>query len=1203
MKNISHISRVVLTATVLAAAALSSQAAPYASSLTNNAGVISFRLNETANSVAIIFTNLSGTLVTSNLGARVVGLTVTNLFVPGNFTVSVTNAAAPGYVSGLTLQTSNDQTNGTPATGIATNTLRFPAPRGVAVNLNPSSSFFGRVYVANAVGGAATRAVGDGIYVLNADYSDAVGQGTNARTAGITAFTNTIIGTTDDGNTPFRLEVGEDSNLYITDFSTNNGTIFVTDPNVLTGTNVLAGFGVVSLGAPNASANHGRIGSSVIAKGSLAGGNLVIYALDSDNTVTTDGGANHIMKWDIGAGPLPVDLAVGTVATNVDNATLLPNAGIIQDLATGPDGKFYLAQNRNVGNEGGVFVVDPAVDGSPFNPTPDGLWDEVYDSRADSVGSYGAAVDILLQTRAVKVSPDGKYMAVIRDDNQLWVIRLVNGLPDLSTRKLVATTPTTTLGRDVAFDAANNLYTVSSGQALMRTYSPGYKSIAQTKSQGINGSTGGFLFTNILPANIVTVVGTSTNASEPSTPGQFTFSRTGDTTQPLTVNYNITGTASRGLDYQTNGAGGTAIINGLITFAAGASATNVDIVVIDDSIGEAVETIIFTLVATTNYISGGTIAATAFIADDGDLPQVSVANRGSGSYELIPYRPGKFLLSTLSPFPTDVNVICALSGTAVSGTDYTNSVLVTNTILAGSTTVVATVTPIDNGVIAADKTIIMTLVADPSYSTNAAAYAATNLLRNDDLVSAPTLFADDFDVDHTANWVVKSNTNDVFTDIFFDYSTVGIPSAPHSVGATTRGMKLKAHLSLPSTLVGVSVSPAGQGFTGDYRLRFDMWYNFNGPLDATGTGSTELLFAGVGGNENRTNGPFGVAPGAEVYFAVSPDAGFGAGSTASRDFGAYTNNVALDPALANVNIWPAGTGTTARDNANAYYAEFGDVTASAAQLLVFPNQIRTNAPGGMGMSWHDVIITKTSTNVTWSIDGLLICTVITTNINAAMSTNIFFAYDDPNTGSLPDTANAIFGLIDNVKVEQLVSAASTNALLSALSISPGTFAPAFASGTTNYGATNAYASNPVTLTATKVDANATLQISLNGGAFLPLTNGAASLPQTLKLNPALNTLVVKVTAQDTNFVKTYTVNVKLLPSQTVPVLTNSYTGSALAFSWAADHVGYRLQAQTNDLSTGLSATWFALPSSDLTNAVTVPVNPANPTVFYRLIYP
>jgi hypothetical protein len=301
-----------------------------------------------------------------------------------------------------------------------------------------------------------------------------------------------------------------------------------------------------------------------------------------------------------------------------------------------------------------------------------------------------------------------------------------------------------------------------------------------------------------------------------------------------------------------------------------------------------------------------------------------------------------------------------------------------------------------------------------------------------------------------------------------------------------------------------------------------------------------------------------------------------------------------------VNVWPAGTGTTARDNANAYYAEFGDLTAPAAQLGVFPNQTRTNATGGMGMCWHDVVITKRVNSVSWTIDGLLICTVNTTAFNSLMSTNIFFAYDDPNTGSLPDTANAIFGLIDNVRVEQL---ASTNALLTSLAISPGTFTPAFATATNNYAGTNSYANNPVTVTATAMDSTAALSLSLNGGAFIPLTNGIASLPRTLILNPPVNALTVRVVSQDGSNTNDYAVNLKLLPSQTIPVLTNSISGSNLTFSWSGAHVGYRLLTQTNTLNTGLGTNWFMIAGSDSTNLVTIPINPVNPTVFYRLAYP
>jgi hypothetical protein len=197
--------------------------------------------------------------------------------------------------------------------------------------------------------------------------------------------------------------------------------------------------------------------------------------------------------------------------------------------------------------------------------------------------------------------------------------------------------------------------------------------------------------------------------------------------------------------------------------------------------------------------------------------------------------------------------------------------------------------------------------------------------------------------------------------------------------------------------------------------------------------------------------------------------------------------------------------------------------------------------------------------------------------------------------------NAAGGLIT---VPATLTVINTNALLANLVLSSGALTPAFASGTTSYAATNAYVNNPVTVTATSpVGTNATLQLSLNGGSLIPLTNGAASLPQSLRLSPPTNSISVKVTAQDAVTIQTYTVNVRLLPSQTVPVLTNAYNGSTLQFDWAADHIGYRLLSQTNPLSVGLGNNWVPVANADSTNRVFIPVVPANPSVFYKLIYP
>jgi autotransporter-associated beta strand protein len=63
------------------------------------------------------------------------------------------------------------------------------------------------------------------------------------------------------------------------------------------------------------------------------------------------------------------------------------------------------------------------------------------------------------------------------------------------------------------------------------------------------------------------------------------------------------------------------------------------------------------------------------------------------------------------------------------------------------------------------------------------------------------------------------------------------------------------------------------------------------------------------------------------------------------------------------------------------------------------------------------------------------------------------------------------------------------------------------------------------------------------------------------------------------------------------------SGNQMTLSWPADRTGWTLQTQTNALATGLSGTWHTVPGSATVNEVTVTIDPANPTVFYRLTYP
>jgi hypothetical protein len=104
-----------------------------------------------------------------------------------------------------------------------------------------------------------------------------------------------------------------------------------------------------------------------------------------------------------------------------------------------------------------------------------------------------------------------------------------------------------------------------------------------------------------------------------------------------------------------------------------------------------------------------------------------------------------------------------------------------------------------------------------------------------------------------------------------------------------------------------------------------------------------------------------------------------------------------------------------------------------------------------------------------------------------------------------------------------------------------------------------------------------------------------------------NTVAVTVVSQDLSQTNTYTVNVLLQPSQTVPKLTNSVSGGALVLSWPADHLGYRLLTQTNNLSKGVSSNtndWGLVAGSQSITTTNITIIKTGVTnQYYRLVYP
>jgi hypothetical protein len=68
-----------------------------------------------------------------------------------------------------------------------------------------------------------------------------------------------------------------------------------------------------------------------------------------------------------------------------------------------------------------------------------------------------------------------------------------------------------------------------------------------------------------------------------------------------------------------------------------------------------------------------------------------------------------------------------------------------------------------------------------------------------------------------------------------------------------------------------------------------------------------------------------------------------------------------------------------------------------------------------------------------------------------------------------------------------------------------------------------------------------------------------------------------------------------------PTLSAQLEAGSLQLSWPTS--GWLLQTQTNALTVGLSSNWVDVPGSTSSNAITIPIDPVNGSVFFRLVTP
>ena len=158
---------------------------------------------------------------------------------------------------------------------------------------------------------------------------------------------------------------------------------------------------------------------------------------------------------------------------------------------------------------------------------------------------------------------------------------------------------------------------VPSGFSQTFPNSPNYHSVNVASGQTVIKN-----FGNTTPPSITLAVNPVSVVEDGTANLVYTFTRTGNLTNAITVNYTVQETATFNTDYTQTGAGSFTSTSGTVTFAAGSRTTTVTLDPTDDRTVESDETVSLTLASGTGYTIGTAGAVRGIITND-DIPTIT----------------------------------------------------------------------------------------------------------------------------------------------------------------------------------------------------------------------------------------------------------------------------------------------------------------------------------------------------------------------------------------------------------------------------------------------------------------------------------------------------------------------------------------------------------------------------------------------------
>lgn len=424
---------------LIAGAANAQQANVYASDVkASGTNEVSMVLNADATNVIIEVLDAQGNVVGSEeLGAGKKGV--------NTFEVKATGVA-DGTYSYRVVCTADAVTEFKQISDDNDELLQIANTRGVSVDNNTESPYFGRIYATSIAANAKTGArLGTGLYILGADGSDVTAQEGNPYAGGESWSGN---------SGPMRPFVAADGNVYVCDWTDSHSGVWVMDPAnpeadwraVFGGTR--DGDGLSSENGVNI---HGSVNGLFLTG---KGADLKLFTIDEDLNPYGDG-YEHLVRYDLGTQTTPWVAAPSQtydifyiVKEDGEKAARLVNGnqGCRSDGRNGA----WISQYR--------YQADAYPCVSHINLTT-GEYD--YTSLVEQEGAdpKEGVFKGTTPVGALGVSPDGKYVAVGNGGiiNVAEATYDENGVPSL---ELKYEAPLAVGARpfDIAFDVAGNLY-------------------------------------------------------------------------------------------------------------------------------------------------------------------------------------------------------------------------------------------------------------------------------------------------------------------------------------------------------------------------------------------------------------------------------------------------------------------------------------------------------------------------------------------------------------------------------------------------------------------------------------------------------------------------------------------------------------------------------------------------------------------------